>query len=271
MRIAFYSYKGGVGRTKVMVGVGALLATMGKKVAMIDFDLDASALATMFNAEPNLGDQELLHILKNNSAHAAPDALVSVDNLLKERFDIELGDGTLQYIPTISNPILADEVKFDDGKKKLLINAIFEAIVDSASLDVLLVDLRPGYSPSSSMVLPHVDRAVVITRLDAQNLAGLSKTIPRLKLSALEPVLVVNMVPRPNRVEDDADKKHLEDIVEKRLAELRDVVEHPVATVIDYEPTLMFDDDFAAVAKPNSQFSKAMRAIIGNLELSEQI
>ncbi len=47
MLIGFHSYKGGVGRTKIMVGVGASLALSGRRVGMLDFDLDASGLAPM--------------------------------------------------------------------------------------------------------------------------------------------------------------------------------------------------------------------------------
>lgn len=40
----FYSYKGGVGRSMAMANVGALLAVWGKKVLLIDWDLEAPGL-----------------------------------------------------------------------------------------------------------------------------------------------------------------------------------------------------------------------------------
>jgi cellulose biosynthesis protein BcsQ len=41
--ITFYSFKGGVGRTMALVNVAAELAKMGRKVLVVDFDLDAPA------------------------------------------------------------------------------------------------------------------------------------------------------------------------------------------------------------------------------------
>jgi len=42
--IVFYSYKGGVGRTLALVNVANRLAEFGKKVCIIDFDLEAPGL-----------------------------------------------------------------------------------------------------------------------------------------------------------------------------------------------------------------------------------
>ncbi len=41
MKIAFHSYKGGVGRTKVMIGVGAILALRGGNRDAVTSFLDA--------------------------------------------------------------------------------------------------------------------------------------------------------------------------------------------------------------------------------------
>lgn len=45
-RVVFYSYKGGVGRTTALVLVAVLLARAGKKVAIVDFDLEAPGVAS---------------------------------------------------------------------------------------------------------------------------------------------------------------------------------------------------------------------------------
>src|SRR5437016_10345597 len=39
--VTFYSYKGGVGRTMALANVATLLATWGKKVLVVDWDLEA--------------------------------------------------------------------------------------------------------------------------------------------------------------------------------------------------------------------------------------
>src|SRR5881398_1050556 len=42
--VTFYSYKGGVGRSMALANLAALLARRGRRVFMIDFDLEAPGL-----------------------------------------------------------------------------------------------------------------------------------------------------------------------------------------------------------------------------------
>ena len=47
--ITFYSYKGGAGRTLLLVNTAYYLAGAGKRVVMIDFDLEAPGLHQKFD------------------------------------------------------------------------------------------------------------------------------------------------------------------------------------------------------------------------------
>lgn len=49
--ITFYSYKGGVGRSMALANVATLLSKWGKRVLMIDWDLEAPGLENFFLAE----------------------------------------------------------------------------------------------------------------------------------------------------------------------------------------------------------------------------
>ena len=42
----FYSFKGGVGRTQALVNVGVELAKRGRRVLLVDFDLEAPGIDT---------------------------------------------------------------------------------------------------------------------------------------------------------------------------------------------------------------------------------
>src|SRR5580658_5977806 len=42
--VAFYSYKGGVGRSLLLANAARFLATLGKSVVALDFDLEAPGL-----------------------------------------------------------------------------------------------------------------------------------------------------------------------------------------------------------------------------------
>ena len=49
----FYSYKGGVGRSMALANVAALLAEWGKRVLIIDWDLEAPGIERYFERPPS--------------------------------------------------------------------------------------------------------------------------------------------------------------------------------------------------------------------------
>ena len=55
--ITFYSYKGGTGRSMALANVAWILASAGKRVLTIDWDLEAPGLHRYF--QPFLTDKEL--------------------------------------------------------------------------------------------------------------------------------------------------------------------------------------------------------------------
>ena len=55
--ITFYSYKGGTGRSMALANVAWILASQGKRVLAIDWDLEAPGLHRYFH--PFLSDKEL--------------------------------------------------------------------------------------------------------------------------------------------------------------------------------------------------------------------
>ena len=69
--ITFYSWKGGVGRTMAMANVGVQLARRGKRVLLVDWDLEAPGLDRYFQ-----GPEE------TNVSHFSTEAPSDVTGLL---------------------------------------------------------------------------------------------------------------------------------------------------------------------------------------------
>ena len=71
--VTFYSYKGGVGRTLALANIGVLLAKQGKRVLLMDWDLEAPGLDRYFRSlvsENGSPTQGIAHLL--NEATADP-------------------------------------------------------------------------------------------------------------------------------------------------------------------------------------------------------
>ena len=66
--ICFYSYKGGVGRTTTMVMSAIEMAKRGKKIVMIDFDLEAPGVSSIFPNE-SISQYGLLDYLIESSVY----------------------------------------------------------------------------------------------------------------------------------------------------------------------------------------------------------
>ena len=50
--ITFYSYKGGTGRTMAMANVAWIIASNGKRVLAVDWDLESPGLAQVLSSLP---------------------------------------------------------------------------------------------------------------------------------------------------------------------------------------------------------------------------
>jgi len=74
--ITFYSYKGGVGRTFALANIGVLLAKRGKRVLLMDWDLEAPGLDRYFQTyltEPLPNDRGLIHLLHEAKTDSSAD------------------------------------------------------------------------------------------------------------------------------------------------------------------------------------------------------
>lgn len=73
--VTFYSFKGGVGRTLALANVGLELARTGRRVLLVDFDLEAPGLDTfdlLRPKEPCPGLVEYVHDFSQDKS--SPDA-----------------------------------------------------------------------------------------------------------------------------------------------------------------------------------------------------
>lgn len=76
MIVTFYSYKGGTGRTMALANIAVLLAKAGRRVLMVDFDLEAPGVWRYF-ADIHAGlDQQpgLLELLRDHGAGAGTES-----------------------------------------------------------------------------------------------------------------------------------------------------------------------------------------------------
>lgn len=189
----FYSFKGGVGRTMALVNVAVELANRGKRVLIVDFDLEAPGLDTFKlgrHDESTLGIVDFVRDYLNTEE--APDA----SHYLFESSDAVANGGRLWIMPSgahdgsyasrLSSIDWHDLYEHHDGY--LLFEDLKLQWQDAIEPDYVLLDSRTGYTDVGGICTRHLPDAVVALFFpNEQNLRGLTKIVSDIRAEAEGP------------------------------------------------------------------------------------
>lgn len=196
--VTFYSYKGGVGRTMLLANVAWVLASAGKRVLTIDWDLEAPGLHRYFH--PFLPDKELERTdgvidLVMNYAQAAitpgrddPDWHRSYTNVLQYAVSLDWHDfprpGTLDFVPAgRQDSSYATRVSFFNWQtfyERLGGRGFIEAVKQNLAddYDYVLIDSRTGVSDTSGILTVQMpDRIVACFSYNHQSVEGTASVL----------------------------------------------------------------------------------------------
>lgn len=264
----FYSFKGGVGRTMALLNVAAILARLGRRVLMIDFDLEAPGL-TLFQRRqqgepadyqhPGLVDAFADFIDDPSGSSLGEDApdrffktyVTTLDLPVSENLPSVEG-GRLDLLPTgcldggyegrLYGMSFSD--LFESGVGLPLIRRLKAAIKDSDRYDYVFVDSRTGFSDEGSICTRYLaDDLVVVTGLNHQNLEGTARFLRQSGLAGREGApnrIGFVASPVPAFYEDktaERKRKALDMITEAGFPDARFVAEVP------YHPILALEED----------------------------
>jgi MinD-like ATPase involved in chromosome partitioning or flagellar assembly len=265
--VTFYSFKGGVGRTMALLNAACILAGRGRRVLMIDFDLEAPGLTQLANSgtalkaeTPSAGLVELISDFLND-----PESSVLADETNSTAFRnryvcslqippslLRLQGGSLDLMPCgrldESYESRLYSIKFDDlyeeGVGLPLFQRFKQMILDSGLYDYILVDSRTGFSDEGSICTRDLaDHIFVIMGLNRQNVEGTARFLERLDQSdwhedqERQVVFVASPVPQGQ-----------EPLVEERLNSARDRFRQTrfrpdFKLQIPYHPRLSLDEE----------------------------
>ncbi len=138
--IVFASGKGGVGKTSVALNLGILLAKTGKRVVVVDADLDMAAVSIMLGVEIN--PITLQNVLAGENA--VTDAVYA-------------GPNGVFYVPS----------SLHEERKEVDLTRLREAVSKlELSYEYVLVDSPPGLSPEARAAITSAQELVIISTPD---------------------------------------------------------------------------------------------------------
>lgn len=192
--ISTHSYRGGTGKSNLTASLATALALRGRKVGIVDTDIQSPGIHVLFNLEPDEMTMTLNDFLWGRTAihNAAYDVTGRV--LDGAGAPAIAAPGRIHLIPSSVKPgEIARVIK--EGYEVELLNDGLAAAIEALDLDHLFIDTHPGLNEETLLSIAVSDVLVVILRPDQQDYQGSAVTIDvarRLQVPKL--LLVVNKV-----------------------------------------------------------------------------
>jgi MinD-like ATPase involved in chromosome partitioning or flagellar assembly len=187
--VSVHSFRGGTGKSNSSANIAAQIALSGKRVAVVDTDVQSPGIHVLFGFDEQMSGKMLNDYLYGNCgiAEAAHDVSNRVPGMA--------AGGALYLVP--SSIKAADIAKvLRQGYDVELLNEGFRTLVKELKLDVLVIDTHPGLNEETLLSITISDILLLILRPDKQDYQGTAVTVDiARRLEVPELLLLVNKVP----------------------------------------------------------------------------
>lgn len=192
--ITFYSYKGGVGRSLALVNVAKLLASLGKKVYVLDLDLEAPGLhykladeATRADLQKGFVDYAYDYFRGDGYGKVEDFTIKSTPNKYPNGGWVWLmpaGNSTLKtYWEHLLQIRWTEKVYDHEGEALVFLLELKSCIEEQCQPDVLLLDARTGVTEIGSAaltLLPDILVFLFVNNLESkEGTREIMRSIPR--------------------------------------------------------------------------------------------
>lgn len=169
--VTFYSFKGGMGRTTALAAAAIGLAQRGKNVLIIDTDVEAPGLASLFIPESEVDYGIVDYLLEGKISGDQYDMAkglrqisdpILMNGLMGKLFVIPAGKIDSDYLQKLARIDYQDTIP---GNMKRQICAIMDQAISAISgmcqVDYILLDSRAGFHDMGGVVTTQIPHGVV--------------------------------------------------------------------------------------------------------------
>jgi septum site-determining protein MinD len=186
--ISVHSFRGGTGKSNTTANIAAVMAAEGKRVGVIDTDIQSPGIHILFG----LTGDEITTSLNDYLWHGLPidKAALDVTPQLKSP-----RSGRIFLIPSSTKPGEITRV-LREGYDAQKLTRGFRSLADELKLDVLLIDSHPGLNEETLLSLVISQILLIVMRPDQQDYEGTGITVKvarQLKVPRM--LLIVNKAP----------------------------------------------------------------------------
>ena len=265
--ITFYSYKGGVGRTMALVNVAAMLAKAGKRVLVVDFDLEAPGLTSFEPLRCARNQRGLVDYISEYKAElVAPDISDFIVHC-------PIDGNSLWALPAGDNadPGYAERLNSIDWEKLYSQEhgyAMFEDMkqqwrgYENIGFDYVFIDSRTGHTDVGGICTRQLPDAVVFMFLpNDQNIDGLQPIVESVRADERAQSGEVAIHFCPANVPDEFDEDEVLDKLLKRAADRlgytdRVDIDQPAAMIHHWSSLVLLNQPVLSLERPNSRLTK---------------
>jgi len=186
--ISIHSFRGGTGKSNTAANLSALLAMEGKRVGVIDTDIQSPGIHVLFG----LSEDDMPHSLNDYLWGKCSIEQAAMDVTSRLKADLK---GHIFLTPS---SIKAGEIArvLREGYDVGLLNDGFRELINKLKLDVLVIDTHPGLNEETLLSIAISDVLAIVMRPDQQDYQGTGVTVDvARKLDVPRMKLIVNKVP----------------------------------------------------------------------------
>ncbi len=270
--VTFYSYKGGVGRSMALANVAYLLAAKGRRVFLLDFDLEAPGLDSLFKStskQTSNGIVEYISSYKSTQKVPELDDFVvkpEMPGISGKIFLMPAGRKDENYQIELHKLNWKDFYRKDDGF--YLIENLKGEIIQKYKPDYIFVDSRTGMTDAGGIcTLQLPDIVVLMFGFNEQNITGIKNALNSIQYNKLgrdiKTLLVASPVP---------DVPAKDSLLESRVTRAREAFGvQQIDLRIRYTTTLALNESILALENPDAGIVEDYRKIADRIAASNPL
>lgn len=172
--VSIHSFRGGTGKSNTTANLAAQIALQGKRVGMVDTDIQSPGIHVLFG----LNEQTIKHTL-NDFLHGEC-GIEEVAYAVGENPEAAQGRSKLKGVNLWLLPASPKEEEIArilrEGYDVNLLNKGIQSFVKQHQLDYLFIDTHPGLNDETLLSIAVSDALILILRPDQQDFYGTAVT-----------------------------------------------------------------------------------------------
>lgn len=251
--VSIHSFRGGTGKSNITANLASLVALAGKRVAIVDTDIQSPGIHVLFGLDENSMGQTLNDFLYGRSS--IEDVAFAVGEKPGESPGQQQLVGThLWLIPASIDGVEIGRI-LREGYDVNLLNQGLHTLRKELALDYLFIDTHPGLNDETLLSIAISDSLILVMRPDQQDFQGTIVTV-----DVAQSLEVPNLMLVVNKALSKYDFAQMKTDIEM-------VYQVPVAGILPLSEEIvdLASGDLFALRYPNHPWSQTLHGVANQL------